>query len=356
MNIERLPLETIRPGDNDRTVFDPAALQELADSIKEQGLLQPISVRRVDGHYVIIAGERRFRACQLAGMTHIDAIVQDMNDEAASLAMLKENVSRKDLDPLDEAQAYQRRITDFGYTPEVLARLAGVSEKRVKGRLALLTLRPDIQELVRNGHLALGYADILANARLDANRQLLAIRALRENPAPTPAWYRRVCGELVEQQAQDAMFDLSLLNGALEAKPDAKATLPPTPTTYKPKARPGQSVQEAAQEQLDIWTRAAQEWGQLGHADKRNECLAAATAFSMLLDMLDNTPRKAKVTVEAERKSPDTVWIRLRGYGQEPYEARLHALGAKYYGGNVSAFVLNTDLDIEQVIAQVEGK
>jgi ParB/RepB/Spo0J family partition protein len=238
--LTHVPTAQIRPGDNDRSTFNPVALQELADSIAANGLAQPITVRPLwtcptcrgeiaatfpDGpcpacgvhqvwsemHYQIVAGERRFRACsQLLGWTEIPAIVRDLSDEQAAAIMLAENVHRVDLNPLDEAMAYDKRMAQFGWSVAETARQANVGEGRVAARLKLLDLTPEIQHLVANGHLGLGFAQ--AMSKLDANRQRLALAWLREQPAtPTLNVFHRLVSQLYEQQVQEAMFDLAAL-------------------------------------------------------------------------------------------------------------------------------------------------
>lgn len=204
-SVKELNINQIEAGNNDRTQFNEKALQELADSIRSHGLIQPITVRRISqsgasGRYQIIAGERRFRAHKLAGLPTIRAIVSNLDDETAAAAMLAENVARADLDPIDEAFAYQTRIDQYGWTVKDCAQRAGVSTVRVQFRLKLLSLRGDLQELVRKGTLPIGYAQTISDANLDPNFQIEAIKALNSNPSPSPAWLRRICGQLANKQ------------------------------------------------------------------------------------------------------------------------------------------------------------
>jgi ParB/RepB/Spo0J family partition protein len=239
--IQLIDMTTIVPGDNgsghqDRTVFDAGSLAELAGSIAAHGLLQPITLRPIGESelFCIVAGERRFRACELLGWLEIPAIVADVTADEAAALMLAENTSREDLNPVDEANAYQVRIDRLGWTVADCARAAGVSEARVLYRVKLLKLRPDLLELVRTGNLPLGYAQIIADGNLDTNRQLLALRALRNSPSPTPGWFRRQVGELLTQQAQAGMFDDGPLFGGLDfSEPAQRAFViePATPAT-----------------------------------------------------------------------------------------------------------------------------
>jgi ParB/RepB/Spo0J family partition protein len=204
--IREIALSSISAGANDRTAFPAAEIRQLADSIAEHGLAQPITVRPVAGNYRIAAGERRFRAFQLLGRESIPAIVREMTDEEEAALMLLENLQRSDLSPIDEARAYRSRMQRFGYTVSQVAAQAQVSPGRVNGRLGLLELREDVQHLIVSGQLPLGHAQAMAG--LDGNRQGLALRTLQdaERLPNLPEW-RAVCGQLYEQQQQDVLFD-----------------------------------------------------------------------------------------------------------------------------------------------------
>ena len=155
-------------------------------------------------------------------------------------------------------------------------------------RLKLLKLRPDLQDLIRTGNLALGYAQVLADANLDSNRQLLAIRALRDNPSATPAWFRRVTADLFTQQAQGVMFDEMPLFGGQAVETPVKASRPiepPTPATAQPPVH-GRSAKEVIGNQMTFWQQAAQAWDRMGKPFKRQECEAAAQALSFVFATL----------------------------------------------------------------------
>ncbi|HUT15496.1 MAG TPA: ParB/RepB/Spo0J family partition protein, partial [Anaerolineae bacterium] len=144
-----ISIDSIRRGDNDRQAFDQVALEELSESIRTHGLVQPITIRPMtDGHYEIVAGERRWLACKLLTWHEIPAIVRDLDDEAASAIMLAENIGRKELTPIEEANAYRRRIDQFGWSETQVAGVAGVSLDLVRRRLSLLQLVPEAQTLV----------------------------------------------------------------------------------------------------------------------------------------------------------------------------------------------------------------
>lgn len=278
----------ITPGNNDRTVFEPNALRELADSISQNGLIQPITVRPIaDGElFQIVAGERRFRAISLLEWGEVPCIVKDMTDEESSAIMLAENVSRADIDPIDEAMAYRSRITLFGWSVAECARQAGVSAIRVQFRLKLLKLRPDVQSLVRNGNIPLGYASILSDADLDADRQMIAFARLRDNPSPTPGWFRRSVGELQAQQNQIGLFASGPLFGEfVPTKDDSPIAMPPSPETHQP-PRSGKTIRDIVAGQIRFWQEAAEAWSNLGKPFKRQECEAAAHALTAVLSAI----------------------------------------------------------------------
>lgn len=203
--IHHLPTGSIDPGLNDRTVFDPAALRDLAESIRQHGLLEPIIVVPNGDRFRIVAGERRWRAHLLAGLPTVKAIVRyDMTREAESIAMLVENVNRVDLNPMDEAVAYKTRMDEFGWTYTDLAERAGLRPEVVKWRAELLNLIPEAQQWVRSGAMTVGVA--WEAARLDHNRQVAAFRALADEGLSYLAW-RQLCLDLYAAQQQDAFFD-----------------------------------------------------------------------------------------------------------------------------------------------------
>lgn len=147
-----------------RRHFDQAQLQELADSIKTtNGLLQPIVVRpATQGKYEIIAGERRWRAAQMAGINEVNCLVSDYTDEQALQASIIENINRADLNPIEEAQAYQRLIDEFHYLHEEVATAVGKSRTKITNALRLLKLDPRVQALLIDGKLSEGHGKILA--------------------------------------------------------------------------------------------------------------------------------------------------------------------------------------------------
>ncbi|WP_293368209.1 ParB/RepB/Spo0J family partition protein [Nevskia sp.] len=164
--LRELPLDQLTAGRHQpRRAFDPAQLEALAESIKAQGVVQPIIVREVgDNAYEIVAGERRWRASKLAGLDVIPAVIRKMEDRTAMAVALVENIQRADLNPLEEAEALRRLIDDCGLTHEVAAAAIGKSRAAVSNLLRLMDLDPGVQALVRNGMLSLGHAKVLLGA------------------------------------------------------------------------------------------------------------------------------------------------------------------------------------------------
>lgn len=147
-----------------RKTFDKEALETLADSIAKYGVLQPITVRRrADGKYLIIAGERRWRAAQLAGLKDIPALVIEADDRLAAELALIENLQREDLNPIEEAEGYQSLIDDFGFTQEEIAEAVGRGRATIANSVRLLDLNPQVVELLRDGKLTAGHAKPLSS-------------------------------------------------------------------------------------------------------------------------------------------------------------------------------------------------
>ena len=149
-----------------RTHMDEGALYELAESIKAQGIMQPILVRKLAkgrhaGKYEIIAGERRFRASQLAGLTEVPVLVRDVSDEAAAAMALIENMQREDLNPLEEAHGLQRLVQEFKYTHEQAAQAVGRSRSAASNLLRLLQLAESVQSMLMAGDIDMGHARAL---------------------------------------------------------------------------------------------------------------------------------------------------------------------------------------------------
>ena len=144
-----------------RRVFDALAMQELADSIKQHGVMQPISVRRMGSYYELIAGERRLRASKMAGYATIPAIVFEQNDQASALIALVENIQRQDLNYFEEADGYRNLMEDHGLTQEEIAKIVGKSQSAVANKLRLLKLSPEIRQVLIEQHLTERHARLL---------------------------------------------------------------------------------------------------------------------------------------------------------------------------------------------------
>jgi ParB family chromosome partitioning protein len=177
-SLAAVSIDAIQPGRyQPRTRMDQTALAELADSIRAQGLMQPILVRPVaPGNFEIIAGERRWRAARMAGLTTVPVLVREVKDNAALAMALIENIQREDLNPLEEAAGIQRLIDEFRMTHEGAAEAVGRSRSAVSNLLRLLALSPAVRELLERGELDMGHARALL--ALPAARQLEAARAI----------------------------------------------------------------------------------------------------------------------------------------------------------------------------------
>lgn len=177
-----LNVSQLQPGKyQPRSYMDDVALQTLADSIKAQGIMQPILVRQVSADkFEIIAGERRWRASQMAGLQEVPVLVREIADESALAMALIENIQRENLNPLEEAQGIKRLIDEFAMTHEKAAEAVGRSRVAVSNILRLLTLSLPVQEMLMHGKLDMGHARALIG--LDAAQQvLLANKAIQQN-------------------------------------------------------------------------------------------------------------------------------------------------------------------------------
>lgn len=163
---QRLPVSMIDANpDQPRKSFDDAALAELAESIRYHGVLQPLLVRSVaDGRYQLVAGERRWRAAQVAGLHEVPVYIRDLDETAGFEAALIENIQRADLNPLEEALAYRRLMRDYGHTQEGVASATGKSRPHIANLLRLLDLPDDVRAMVADGRLSAGHAKVLAGA------------------------------------------------------------------------------------------------------------------------------------------------------------------------------------------------
>lgn len=163
-----------------RKEFDEEKLQQLADSIKQHGVLEPIIVRRYNGGYQIVAGERRWRAGSLAGLESIPAIVKDLTDKEMTEIALIENLQREDLNAIEEAEGYRLLLEEFNLTQEEVAEAVGKKRSSITNALRLLNLDQQVKSLVSSGQLSKGHAKVLLSIEDVAERQHLAKRVIKE--------------------------------------------------------------------------------------------------------------------------------------------------------------------------------
>jgi ParB family chromosome partitioning protein len=179
---ERIPLSRIRPGSwQPRQAFDETALAELAQSIREHGVLQPLLLRRAGPYYEVIAGERRFRAAQAAGLADAPALVLEVSDQSALELALIENLQRADLNLIEEAEGYRALAEKFGLTQEEIAARVGKARPTIANAMRLLELPPPVRQLVAERRLSPGHAKALLGLEQDRDREALALRAVQED-------------------------------------------------------------------------------------------------------------------------------------------------------------------------------
>ena len=177
-----LPLDRIRPNKGQpRRTFDDAELAELADSIRQNGVLQPLLVRDRGDYYEIVAGERRYQAARAAGLDEVPVIIRDVSDDDVFKLALIENLQRSDLSPLEEANGYRQLIREKGLTQEELARILSKSRSTITNTLRLLDLPDEVQELVETGRLTAGHARAILAVPEEEGRIALAKRVVSEH-------------------------------------------------------------------------------------------------------------------------------------------------------------------------------
>jgi len=180
--VRRAPVAQVRPCPlQPRKNFSAESLQELADSIKEQGIVQPLIVRPQGEGYEIIAGERRWRAAQMAGLTEVPVIVRQADDRAVLEMALIENLQRENLNAIEEAQGYAQLIGQFQLTQEQAALKVGKSRAVVANALRLLKLTPGLQAFVRDGRLSVGHAKVILGLASPEEQELAAERVLKKS-------------------------------------------------------------------------------------------------------------------------------------------------------------------------------
>lgn len=206
----------IRNPNQPRKNFDETALQELADSIKQNGVLQPILVRKIGGKYQIVAGERRYQASKLAGLKEIPAVVRDIDDKEVFQLALIENLQRSDLSPMEEAKGYRQLIDSQGLTQEGLAKILSKSRSAIANTLRLMDLPTVVQEMIEQGLLTAGHARAILAVPTEEGRVELAQKVVKEN--------------LTVRQTEN-------LAPLFSVEKEAPRPRVPTPQTYKRAAR-----------------------------------------------------------------------------------------------------------------------
>jgi len=181
--VREIELRQIKPGrGQSRKIFDEEKIDELAQSIKENGLLQPIIVRKIeDESFEIIAGERRWRACRVAGIERVSVIVKKYNDEEAAAASIIENIQRENLNPLEEAEAYDLLIKAYNYTQEEISRKVGKTRPFITNMLRLLSLQEEIKQMVKNESLTAGHARALLALKEEEDQKRIANEVVERN-------------------------------------------------------------------------------------------------------------------------------------------------------------------------------
>lgn len=181
-NTESISISLVVPNEwQPRREFEPESLNALAESIKEHGVVQPVIVRKKDSGYELIAGERRLRAAQLAGLVEIPALVRDYSDQETAEIALIENLQREDLNPLEEGLAYQRMISEYHFTQEKMANLIGKSRSYVTNMMRLLELSEEVKNLLLERKLTAGQARPLLGLETPAEQIALARRIVEED-------------------------------------------------------------------------------------------------------------------------------------------------------------------------------
>lgn len=199
-----------------RNNFDETALQELADSIRQNGVLQPILVRKIGGKYQIVAGERRYQASKLAGLKEIPAVVRDIDDKEVFQLALIENLQRSDLSPMEEAKGYRQLIDSQGLTQEGLAKILSKSRSAIANTLRLMDLPTVVQEMIEQGLLTAGHARAILAVPTEEGRVELAQKVVKDN--------------LTVRQTEN-------LAPLFSVEKEAPRPRVPTPQTYKRAAR-----------------------------------------------------------------------------------------------------------------------
>ena len=182
-SVSSLPIEKVEPrSDQPRSVFDQETLAELAESISQYGLIQPITVRKLpSGYYQIIAGERRWRASRLAGLKEVPVRIIEADDRRAMELALVENLQREDLNPIEEAKGYKTLIEEYGMTQEEASQSVGKARSSVTNALRLLNLTPPVMAMLEDGDISAGHARALLAVKDEADQLRVATKVVEES-------------------------------------------------------------------------------------------------------------------------------------------------------------------------------
>jgi len=226
--LQNLPIEFLQRGKyQPRKDMNPEKLQELADSIKAQGVIQPIVVRKIaEDKFEIVAGERRWRASQLAGLQQVPVVIKDIDDRTAMAIALIENIQREDLNPLEEAEALRRLLDEFEMTHQQVADAVGKSRVTVTNLLRLLDLHPEVKKLLISRQIEMGHARALL--ALDGLKQLAAANKVVKEGLTVRATERLVKDSQVETKQPKVKFvdkDTLRLQEQLATKLGAKVLI-----------------------------------------------------------------------------------------------------------------------------------
>lgn len=180
-DVEKIDINLVYPNPNQpRKTFDKESLNELAESIRIHGLIQPIIVNKMDDGYMIIAGERRFRACKICGLNQIDAIVKNYTNKQISEISIIENLQREDLNPVEVAKGIKKLMEEYGLTQEKVAERLGKPRSAIANSVRILSLYPEVLDLVEKGKVSFGHAKILVAIEDYATQLLLAKKVAKD--------------------------------------------------------------------------------------------------------------------------------------------------------------------------------
>lgn len=206
-DVEKIDLSKVYPNPNQpRKTFDKESLNELAESIRIHGLIQPVIVNKMDDGFMIIAGERRYRACKICGLTQIDAIVKNYTNKQISEISIIENLQREDLNPVEIAKGIRKLMDEYGLTQEKVAERLGKPRSAIANSVRILALYPEVLDMVEKGKVSFGHAKILVAVEDYATQLLLAKKVAKD-----------------KLTVRDLEHEVNALLGGKKKKPSAKA-------------------------------------------------------------------------------------------------------------------------------------